>query len=139
MPKYLIIFAHPKRDSHSGYMLEQVEKRLKAASQDFETLDLYQMNYDPILKKEELYGDNERKVATETLIIQDKIRGAKRLIFIYPTWWQAPPAILKGFIDRVFTSKFAFVYKQGMPIGLLGGKKAAVFTTTGSPRLIIAG
>ena len=45
------------------------------------------------------------------------------------------PAILKGFIDRVFTNNFAFTYKNKMPVGLLKGKKAVVFTTSGAPKL----
>jgi len=46
------------------------------------------------------------------------------------------PAILKGFIDRVFVAGFAYMYKGKLPVGLLTGKKAVIFTTTGASRLI---
>jgi NAD(P)H dehydrogenase (quinone) len=43
------------------------------------------------------------------------------------------PAVLKGFFDRIFTSGFAFKYENGVPKGLLKGKKAAIFITSGAP------
>ncbi|MBW2998048.1 NAD(P)H-dependent oxidoreductase, partial [Candidatus Woesearchaeota archaeon] len=54
--------------------------------------------------------------------------------FIYPTWWNSMPAMLKGFLDKVFTGDYAFKYINGIPRGLLKGK-AAVFTTSGAPNI----
>ncbi|MGE5426085.1 MAG: NAD(P)H-dependent oxidoreductase [Bacillota bacterium] len=133
MPKNLIIYANPRRNSHSGYLLQQVEDRLREAGASFETIDLYQIGYDPVLKEQELYSAGNRQVDQQTIDFQEKIKAADSLLFIYPTWWQAPPAILTGFIDRVFTSGFAFEYRLGLPRPLLKGKRAAAFTTIGSP------
>ncbi len=64
---------------------------------------------------------------------QEKMRWANTFIFIYPTFWFRAPAILEGFIDRVFTKDFAFKYVNSVPKGLLKGKKAAVIETYGGP------
>ena len=53
----------------------------------------------------------------------------------YLNWWNSTPAILKGFIDRVFVAGFAFKYEGKIPKGLLTGKKAAVIMSTGAPNL----
>lgn len=136
MLKLLIIYAHPSHTGFHGYFLEQIEDILKSRRDVvYEMLDLYALNYDPLLKDSELYSAGRRAVSPENLIFQEKIKAADRLLFIYPTWWQNMPAILKGFTDRVFTSGFSFFYKAGLPIGLLKGKKAAVFSATGGPRL----
>lgn len=135
MPKFLIIYAHPIRQGHCGYFLEQIENKLKKQKTDYELIDLYQLNYNPVLKNEELYSAGHKEISKQNLDFQTKIKEANRLLFIYPTWWQNLPAILKGFLDRVFTGGFAFIYKNRVPIGLLKGKKAAAFSSSGGPGL----
>lgn len=133
MSKYLIIYAHPSHDSHSGYMLKQITKKLREKNESFEIIDLYALNYDPVLRNEELYSSNRKEISEQNQEFQSKIKEAKKLIFIYPTWWQNMPAILKGFLDRVFSSGFAFRYQNGLPIPLLTGKKAAAFSPSAGP------
>ncbi|MDD2680780.1 MAG: NAD(P)H-dependent oxidoreductase [Patescibacteria group bacterium] len=133
MSKFLIIYAHPSREGHCGYFLEQIENKLKKQATDYELIDLYQLNYNPVLKNEELYSSGRKAISEENLALQAKIKGANRLLFIYPTWWQNVPAILKGFLDRIFTGGFGVTYKHGLPIGLLKGKRAAAFTTCSGP------
>lgn len=131
----LIIYAHPNKDGHCGYILQQVLEGLAERNMSYELLDLYAMKYDPVLQPEEHYSSGYRAVSPENQTIQQTISHENRIIFIYPTWWNSAPAILKGFIDRVFTARFAFYYKYGFPRPLLSGK-AAVFTSTGGPRII---
>ena len=137
----LIIFAHPGTPGHNSYVLELVKKELKLRKESFEVLDLYKLNFDPILKSNELYSSRDRQVDESVKKIQDKISSSSKLIFIYPVWWNGTPAILKGFFDRVFSSRFAFKYVNILnwfkaPKGLLNGKKAVIFITTGSPKTI---
>ncbi|MGE0792911.1 MAG: NAD(P)H-dependent oxidoreductase [Candidatus Woesearchaeota archaeon] len=129
--KILIIYAHPNKNGFCGEVLKQILKQNK----NCEVLDLYSMKYDIILKNDELYSRNNRKVAKETKLLQEKIKQFEKFIFIYPNWWQNIPAILKGFIDRVFISDFAFKYVKGMPKGLLSGK-AIVISTCGAPKFV---
>jgi len=133
MPKYLLVYAHPSHDGHCGFLLDCVQKKLRDQKADFEIIDLYAVAYDPVLKNTELYSSGRKEISAENLNFQEKIKAADRLLFIYPTWWQNMPAILKGFLDRVFSSHFGFIYKNGLPVGLLTGKKAAAFTASGGP------
>lgn len=131
--KYLIVFAHPSHDGHNGYFLKKIEELLKINSCHYEIIDLYKENFQACLCDEELYTMGRKNVSPENQMIQEKIIASNRLIFIYPTWWQNMPAILKGFFDRIITGGFGFKYVKGLPVGLLKNKKAAIFTTSGGP------
>jgi len=132
----LVIYSHPNKDGFCGFFLKSLEKILKAKKIKYEVLDLYAMKYDPILHQEEHYTSGNYKVSDQNKEIQEKITNTDKLVFIYPIWWQNMPAILKGFVDRIFTSRFAFRYVKGFPVGLLKGRKAAIFTSSGSPRFL---
>lgn len=132
----LIIFAHPdNRGSHNAAVLRYVQSRLKADCRDYKIIDLYADNFDPLVRVVE--GDrpsigNDEEVKAYQLMV----RGAERLIFIYPVWWYNMPAIMKGFIEKVFTGGFAFdtkVDKDGRigVVQLLKGKTAVVINTFG--------
>ena len=131
--KTLIIYAHPETEGHCINILNEVEKRLKFKRIDYELIDLYKINYDPVLKDSEHYTSGNFEITKQNKDFQNKISKANKLIFIYPNWWNSMPAVLKGFIDRVFVARFAFRYKGRIPYGLLKGKKAVVFLTTGAP------
>ncbi|MBI2134661.1 NAD(P)H-dependent oxidoreductase [Candidatus Woesearchaeota archaeon] len=142
--KTLIIYAHPETKGHCPLILKEMESLHKKEKIPYEVIDLYKIKYDPVLKASEHYTAGNRAVSGQNKIFQEKIRAADRLIFIHPVWWGSYPAVLKGFIDRVFTSGFAFNLKPlgflglAMPIKHLKGKKAAVLQTTGSPKIITA-
>lgn len=136
MSKLLIIYTHPNHEGNHGYLLKEIEEELnKRNFKDYKIIDLYKEKYNPVLKDEELYSMNKRELSEENQKYQKLIKEANKLIFIYPTWWQNLPAILKGFIDRVFVGGFAFRYRLGVPMPLLRGKKAAIFTASGGPHL----
>lgn len=131
--KTLIVYGHPKTKGHCSLILENIEKELKKEKVEYDVLDLYKIKYDPILHENEHYTAGNREISKENKRFQDMIKKAKRLIFIYPVWWGSMPAIVKGFIDRVFVSGFGFKRKGNMYEGLLKDKKAAVILTTGAP------
>lgn len=133
MSPYLVVYAHPNHQGHSGYLLKEVQKIWQEKGIEADVIDLYAIGYDPVLKDSELYSAGRKEISEQNKEFQEKIKAAKYLLFIYPTWWQNMPAILKGFLDRVFTSGFGFTYKNKLPVKLLKGKKAAVFTSTGGP------
>ncbi|OVE74612.1 hypothetical protein BVX95_01845 [archaeon D22] len=128
----LIIYAHPGTKAHCPIILDEVKKTLTDSKEEFKVLDLYKLSYNPVLRYEEHYTAGQRDITPENKKYQELIKE-NDLIIIYPIWWGSMPAILKGFIDRVFTSKFAFEYKNGLPVGLLKNKKALVFVTSGAP------
>ena len=127
--KTLVIYAHPDHESHSKLTLDLVEEKLKSQKIDYEVLDLYKMNFNPVLSLD-LYDEKINGLSKEIRDIQQKIIDSTELIFIYPIWWGTMPAMMKGFIDRTFTSGFAFKYgANGIPIKLLKGKHAKVFVS----------
>ncbi len=155
----LVIYAHPDHESHAKYTLELVEQELKRKNSNYEVLDLYKIGYNPVVSEKELYGSKEERLDEQTQLFQKKVSDSKLLIFIYPVWWNTMPAILKGFIDRVFSAGFAFKYEPvipagikgfvdkflrlfkyrfnyGMPVGLLKGKRAIILTSTGGPKIL---
>lgn len=139
--KILIIYSHPGPGGFCSHFLEKSRKMLEQNKTDFEVLDLYQMDYDPVLRPEELYTAGNREISGQNQQLQEKIRLADGLIFIYPVWWGGMPAILKGFIDRVFTPGFAFKYNKEkllkfIPDKLLDDKKILVFVSSGGPKFI---
>jgi NAD(P)H dehydrogenase (quinone) len=133
----LIIYAHPNQDGHSGAILKEVERILKDKKVKYDLMNLYAMHYNPVLGPDEHYTSGNRKVSEENRKIQERIKRENKLIFIYPTWWNNMPAILKGFFDRVFTGGFAFRYIHHYPLGLLKGKKAVIFSSCGAARWLM--
>jgi len=130
---YLIIYAHPNKEGHCGVILKQVKTILQ--KKNYQVLDLYYMEYDPVVRQNEITKDAGIIPTRETKVFHKMIKNSK-LIFIYPNWWGSMPAILKGFIDRTLTNKFAYEFKGQRPIGLLKNK-AVVFTTNGSPLFLL--
>ncbi len=128
--KTLIVYTHPNipEESHASFTLKEMTAALDKAKIEHETIDLYKINYDPVLHENEHKEWGKGDISQQNKEFQDKIRNADSLVFIYPVWWGDTPAILKGFFDKVFTAGFAFSYEQG---GLLKGKKAAILMTMG--------
>ena len=141
MSKILIIYAHPHKEGHNGLILKNVIKILEEKNQEYEVLDLYEMKFDPVMKKCEHLTQKNRHDRPDIIKIQKKIDVTEKMIFIFPVWWNNTPAILKGFFDRVFSTGYAYKYVKILP-GLYGprpllkNKKAAVIITTGSLKLI---
>lgn len=138
--KNLIIYAHPDIGGHCYRILKDLEKKFIEAEKSYEVIDLYKESYDPILHENELYTAGNKDISLENREYQEKIKYADNLIFIFPIWWGHMPAILKGFIDRVFTPGFAFKYKKFIgnvyiPHGLLKNKKALIFMTGGGRKI----
>ncbi len=92
------------------------------------------MNFNPVLGSDDLAAYSQKTVPSEIAIEQEFVSWATRLIFIYPVWWFDRPALLKGWIDRVFTSHFAFKYTTEGSVGLLKHERALVFLTTGNSK-----
>ena len=133
---FLIIYAHPDPKSFNHAVLEQVISTLEKKNLSFKVIDLYGINYNPVLSLEELKGKNSE----QTMEFQKMIKESTNIIFIFPVWWFRAPAILEGFCDKVFTAGFAYHYKHlfgvyGMPIRHLTDKRVTVLITHGAPAL----
>ena len=136
MQRALVIYAHPNPLSLNHAILETTLATLKKRGAAVRVLDLYAMNFNPVLSGDELA--NRAVVFPDVAAAQQDVTWADTLIFIYPIWWMDRPAILKGWCDRVFTNGFAFTVRDGWK-GLLSGRKAIVLQTAGGTAELFRG
>ncbi len=136
---HLIIVAHPNPKSFGkGGIVDTIQKTSEGMGVATRVRDLYEIGFDPILKPSDFESLQSGKIPEDIQIEQEHLKWAEMITIVYPVWWTGFPAILKGYIDRVFSYGFAYEYVDGIPTGLLKGKKALLFCTTGSPSEIYA-
>ncbi|MGN7360661.1 NAD(P)H-dependent oxidoreductase [Paenibacillus sp. SAF-054] len=124
---HLIIYAHPRKESFNHAILETAVQGLKQKGHDVIVRDLYAMKFQPVISSSEVLGGVGEDVEQE----QKHLMWADVITFIYPIWWTGLPAIMKGYIDRVFSYGFAYRYVNGVQMGLLKGKKTVIINTQG--------
>ncbi|GCD12802.1 NAD(P)H-dependent oxidoreductase [Clostridium tagluense] len=129
----LVVFAHPNSKSFGKGIVDTVVTTSKENGANVIVRDLYEIGFDPILKPADFEAFQSGKVPEDILAEQEHIKWADVITFVYPVWWASFPAMLKGYIDRVFSYGFAYEYIDGVPNGLLKGKKGLLFCTTGTP------
>ncbi|HML84367.1 MAG TPA: NAD(P)H-dependent oxidoreductase [Bacteroidales bacterium] len=132
--KHHIIYANHNDGSFNHAVKNKIEETLKNAGHEVFVSDLYAMQFNPVLTSEDLKRLYAGEIAPEIKAEQNKIAEADVLVIIYPVWWTSMPAILKGYIDRVF--QYGFAYKAGSNgiEGMLHGKKVVLFSSTGQPK-----
>ena len=131
--KVLVIIGHQNKGSYCHALAETAVEELKAAGHEVAFHDLYEEGFDPILPHHEI-----PKGSSVDPIVQahcDELAAADGFVVVHPNWWAQPPAILKGWIDRVFCQGVAYEFAEGGGIvGHLKGKTALVITTSNTPR-----
>ncbi|PLX18079.1 MAG: NAD(P)H dehydrogenase [Candidatus Muiribacterium halophilum] len=127
----LIIYAHPNPKSFNHAILENLEKTLLDKGNSIKIRDLYSLGFNPILAAKDFEEFIKGNIPADIKIEQNNIDWADHIFFIFPIWWFGMPAILKGFIDRVFSNGFAYKYTEKGPVGLLNDKVATIINTTG--------
>jgi NAD(P)H dehydrogenase (quinone) len=136
--KHLVVAAHPVEGSFTMALTHAYTLELERLGHQQRTRDLYRLRFNPILSAAELAADGTRcPVNTDVSLAQDDIRWADALTVIYPLWWLSMPAIMKGYIDRVFSRGFAFESHGGIVRGLLSGKSAVLITISGAPQPLL--
>ncbi len=137
--KNLVVLAQPKREGFNRAIANAAASALsgRASAEEragqVELIDLYADGFNPVMPAEEL----PRKFSFDekTLHYQEAVRAADRLVFVHPDWWGGPPAIMKGFLDRVFRPGVAYGFREAdfrdadAP-GLFAEKRADIFITT---------
>jgi NAD(P)H dehydrogenase (quinone) len=138
--KHLVVVAHPAPESFTMKLTRAYAAELDSLGHDAQVRDLYRMGFNPILAAPELApADPQHPASADVAAAQDEIRAADVLTVIYPIWWMSMPAMMKGYIDRVFARGFAYESRAGIVHGLLGGKKAVLVTVSGAPLPVLVG
>jgi len=131
--KIAVVLAHPKKGSFNRAIAETAVGVLRNNGHEVIFHDLYEEGFDPVLPQREI----PKNGAGDPVIRRhcDEIAGADGIVVIHPNWWGQPPAILKGWVDRVFRPGVAYEFKEGdsgegVPVGLLKAQAALVFNTS---------
>lgn len=138
--RILIVFCHPYEKSNAAGLFECTRQTLRENGHDIQIVDLHQENFDPVLRREEWLGYFSEPDKNIDMLKDhvEKLRWAEGMILIYPTWWYGPPAMLKGWLERVFLPGVAFEVVPDKNARIVGGlsniRYVLTITTSGSPR-----
>ena len=135
--KAVIILAHPSPGSFNHAIADTACQTLQQHGHAVFFHDLYQEEFDPLLSAGEIDGTG----TTDALVARHCTEAgqADGIIIVHPNWWGQPPAILKGWVDRVLQPGVAYTFLEGdagegRPRGLLPAQVALVFNTSNTPR-----
>ena len=109
MKKILLINGHPDEESYCFALANAYKKGVKNSKAAYKEIRIRDLEFNPNLE----FGYRKRtKLEPDLLDAQEKIKWANHIVWVYPVWWGSYPAILKGFIDRIFLPGFAFQKKE---------------------------
>jgi NAD(P)H dehydrogenase (quinone) len=131
-----VYLAHPYEKSFNHAIFNRVNLVLDRLNVETYTHDLYVEDFNPSLTVRELGLDVSED--PQVLKYADELMASDLLIFVHPNWWGQPPAILKGWIDRVIRPPYAYDYPPEIPAGdppvqTMTGKRGLVFNTSNTP------
>jgi NAD(P)H dehydrogenase (quinone) len=133
--RVLVVYSHPVEESFQSALHRCVVKALREAGHEVDDCDLYAEGFQPALTGDERRAyhdvDANRTIAPEHV---ERLRRCEGLVLVFPTWWYGMPAMLKGYIDRVWLPGVAFELENGRTLPLLSNiVRFAAVTTYGSP------
>ncbi len=150
----LIVYAHPEPQSFNGSMLNVALDAFNAQGHDVVVSDLYAQQFDPVagpgdvisrknedcfsLGEEQMHASKNALFSADISIEIDKLLQADLLILQFPMWWFSMPAILKGWVDRVFAFGSVYDFGQTWEAGVLKGRRAMLSVTTSAPAAAFA-
>lgn len=134
--RYLVLYAHPNPDSYASALHRKVVASLERAGHEVDDCDLYAEKFDPVLSREEreIYHEVPQNRRSVEDYVQ-RVERAEGLVLVYPVWNFGFPAILKGFLDRVFLPGVSFRLEDGLvKPNLTHIRRLAAVTTYGATR-----
>lgn len=131
--KHAVIIAHPRVQSFTASVAGAYAEACGALGHAAITRDLYRLGFDPCLKAEELPLDDSFKPAPDVIAERNVLQDCDVFAFFYPLWLNAPPAMIKGYLDRVFGFGFAYGSGGHSYVPLLSGRKLISFSSSGAP------
>jgi NAD(P)H dehydrogenase (quinone) len=134
--RVLVIFAHPVETSFSAALHRATVEALRVAGHEVDDCDLYAEGFNPVMSRQERIDYHDESICTKPVqAYVDRLRAAEGLVLCTPVWNYGYPAILKGFLDRVFLPGVSFKLVNGkVAPNLHHIKKIAAVTTYGGTR-----
>ena len=141
--KVLIVWAHPREDSLTSKVVATVRDELVQYKFVVSERDLYRSKFDAALlqKDEPDWGEIDKMYSSEVLLLKDELLSQDALFFVFPVWWYSFPAIMKGYIDRVFNYGIAYGGGRRLPFNkvrwiALAGEKEDAYIKRGFDAMI---
>jgi NAD(P)H dehydrogenase (quinone) len=128
---FALVVSHPSDDSFTLAVARRFLAAVESHGQAGFIRDLYRIGFDPLLKESERHGEVATDVEAELALLD----GADVIVLVYPIWFGAPPAMLKGYVDRVFgAGRAAGKVQDGAASSRLAGKQLVSLQLSGSMR-----
>ena len=131
--KHAIVVSHPNARSFTVSVAEAYAKACGALGGETIVRDLYRIGFDPCLKPQELPFDPSFEPGSDVLSERDQLGGCDTFAFFYPLWLNSPPAMIKGYWERVFGFGFAYGASGHSYNPLLTGRNLISFSSSGAP------
>lgn len=134
--RVLVVYSHPCPESYNAAVKDKVVETLDRSGHEIRLIDLYEDDFQPAMSADERrgYHDEGSNVSPVSAYV-DAINWCEMLVFVYPTWWFGLPAMLKGWLDRVWLPHVTFEMPSeasGMKPKMQHITKIAVVTTCGA-------
>ncbi len=130
--KTLVIVGHQRPGSFNHAIAAAAVEELQSLGHEVTFHDLYAEGFDPILTDAEIHSGAELDTAVQQHC--NEVLASDGFIMVHPNWWGMPPAVLKGWIDRVFRQGTIYSFSAAGVTSKLAGKRALVLTTSNTPR-----
>ncbi len=124
--KQLVILCHPDGKSLSKIVWSEIALLYEKYKWETEVRDLYEMKFNPVLSIEDITAHKTGKTSGDVLKEQEYVKNAEIITFVYPIWPTGTPAMIKGYIDRIFSENFAYSFSNKENQKLLKGKKVVL-------------
>jgi NAD(P)H dehydrogenase (quinone) len=131
--KHAVIVAHPNPGSFTCAVAKAYADAVRGFGDEAVLRDLYRMGFDPCLRASELPWAKDYAPGADVAAEREALSDAKVFVLVYPLWFNAPPAMLKGYIDRVFGTGFGFRSAHAGAEPMLAGRVLVSFTSSGAP------
>lgn len=131
---HLVILGHPSPDSLNAAIAERYVEAVQANHQEAILRDLYALDFDPRLRESERFPGGGEALELDARVELELLQQCDVVVFVYPLWFGMPPAIIKGYIDRIFGAGFRLESLKRPEEKLMSGKHLAVLSTSASTR-----
>lgn len=134
-PRHVVVLAHPSRHSFNGLVADAYCEAVRRCGQEPIVRDLYAMGFDPVLKEKERPREGGITLSADIRAEHDAIRGSDVFVMVYPIWFGMPPAMMKGYVDRVLGAGVtAREIQDGAAATLMRGCRLVSITSSGASK-----
>jgi NAD(P)H dehydrogenase (quinone) len=133
----LCVLCHPDRQSFTGAVLDAFLCGLAESPHSAEIADLYREDFNPVLGLGDFAQFDNRPMPEDVGKEQARVERSDAIVLVFPLWWYSMPAMLKGWLDRVFCAGWAYQRKHDPEGSLLKTRRCTFLVSTGSSQKVM--